>query len=241
VRFRVTKNTITLLGGALALIVLSFGSIIWLERALVQGANRVLNGKLDELSDGQRIARRRDMARNLLEEDQSRLRYLEVGVSDKAYVPTLLKQIEELGAATQHRVLGVRPRTDRQGPSRLQQRRDPESQVSGGGVPAGAAPPGAEGEGEPPPEPYTRLPIEISIVGTYRTAQDLVARLTRFPKIVSVDELQLSPHRALDNRVPSGSSLLDVKIQVTAFVMKEKPADAPVVKTASAAIGGNVP
>jgi len=235
-RFRATKGTITMLGVGLAVMLVGFGSVLWLQRTLTDGAARVLHSRLDEVSDGQRIARRQALARNLLEEDRSRLRFLEIGVSDKAYVPTLLKQVEELGAATRNRVLGVRPQAAAAAQTRLQQRRDPESQAAGEKRPGETGPDGAPVE--EPEEPYERLGIEVSIVGTYATSQDFIARLTRFPKIIAVDEVSIQPHRATSPREAVSLASLDVKIKVTAFVMKEKTAVSPGVKTASAAIGG---
>ncbi|HEU4752769.1 MAG TPA: type 4a pilus biogenesis protein PilO, partial [Armatimonadota bacterium] len=144
---------------------------------------------------------------------RAQIHFLESGVSDAAYVPTLLKQLEDLASSTHNKVISVRPSMEAAAPSRIQQRRDPDSEAKGGD--------GADKEKETEkkkPEPYTRLSIQVTLVGGFTSTQQFVDRLTRFPKIIAVDQLQLRPHAAQDT---DRQGLLDVDLKVTAFVMKE--------------------
>jgi len=225
-RLKVSKNTITFLIGALVLMVVVFGGLFWLQRSALDQASRTLKAREAELNDGKRVAARQAMADQLLEQDRQQIRFLESGVSNAAYVPTLLKQLEDLASGTHNKVLGVRPTGVTKAPSRLQQRRDPDAQGDAAGD---------DKKEKAPEEPYTRLVIEVNLIGTFQSSQQFVSRLMRFPKIVAVDELQLQPHRAAGPKDPSGQ--LDVRLKLTAFVMKENTPAAHVT-TASAAIGG---
>lgn len=227
-RLKPSKNTITLLGGGLVLMVFAFGGIVWLQQSSLAESGRDLTKKEAALADGQRIAKRQQLAQQSLEQDRKQLQFLESGVSDAAFVPTLLKQLEELAASTHNKVLGVRPQVAVQAPTRLQQRRDPDA----------AGKEGEKKEKVEKPDPYTRLNIEVNLIGTFQSSQEFVQRLTRFPKIVSVVDLQLQPHRSTNNGEQVASNALDVKVNLTAFVMKETVHTSPDVKTASAAVGG---
>jgi len=183
-RLKVSKNTITFLIGALVLMVVVFGGLFWLQRSALDQASKTLRAREAELNDGKRIAARQAMADQLLEQDRAQIRFLESGVSNAAYVPTLLKQLEDLGKSTQNKVLGVRPTAVTKAPTRLQQRRDPDAQSDGSGSED-------DKKAKAPEEPYTRLVIDVNLIGTYQSSQQFVSRLMRFPKIVAVDELQL--------------------------------------------------
>ncbi|MGV3720677.1 MAG: type 4a pilus biogenesis protein PilO [Actinomycetota bacterium] len=233
-RLKPTKATIALLGGVLALVIIGTGAIVWFQQKKLTETVVILKAREAEKADGHKIARQRDEMRVALEQDRAELLYLENGVSDAAYVPTLLKQLEELASTTHNRVLGVRPIADTRGPTRIEQRRDPNAQAKAGSS-------SAEKE-EAPPEPYTRLAIQVSLVGSYQSSQAFVDRLTRFPKIVSVEELQLRPQHAVGLPAAKDQGLLDVEVKLTAFIMKDAPAavssDASAV-TAQASIGGS--
>jgi hypothetical protein len=236
-RLKPTKGTIGLLSGALALVVFGTGGIVWMQNKKLGETLAVLKQRQAEMADGAKLARRRDEVRVALEQDRAELLYLENGVSDAAYVPTLLKQLEELAGSTRNRVLGVRPIADVRGPTRLEQRRDPNAQEKSGSSSSSKE----EKKEVAVPEPYTRLGIQVSLVGSFQSTQAFVDRLTRFPKIVAVEELQLRPHHTLPQDPEANSGLLDVEIKLTAFIMKESvPAvsSASGAVTARAAIGG---
>jgi Tfp pilus assembly protein PilO len=96
-------------------------------------------------------------------------------------------------------------------------RTDPEAQ--GNGAAPEDAPP-------PKPEPYTRLPIAVSLTGSYKDYQEFLFRLKQFPKIIAVDRVQLRPR--LDLKTATGSPKLEVDMQLTAFILKEAPGAGPI-------------
>lgn len=222
------------LGGVLGVVTLAGGGIFWFQQDALAKVNAEVEAKTLEVQNGQQIADQRDAARNALETDRTQIAFLEQGVSAAAYVPSMLKQLEALATSTNNKVLGVRPQVAQAAPTRIQQRRDPDAQ-------------GKEGSGDGDkeekklPEPYTRLEIEVTLVGKFQSVQTFLDRLNRFPKIVAVDELQLQPHKANSNETEV-EGLLDVKLKVTAFVMKEQTPAAQAqtqAVQARAAGGGN--
>jgi hypothetical protein len=217
------------LSAGLAVLILVSGGIFWVQNRALGETLQQAKQKEAEVEDGQARERRRELALGSLEKDRAQIRFLETAVTDSAYVPTLLKQLEEVAVQTHNRVLGVQPQLVAQAPTKLDQRRDPEAQAKG------------EGEGgekkkkEPAPEPYTRLSIQVNLVGGFQSTQAFVERLTKFPKIVAVEQMQVRPHQ-VETGAKTDDSLLDVEVNLTAYVMKD-PAAKPAV-TASAAVGG---
>ncbi len=231
-RLKPTKTTIYILGGGVALMLLLFGGVVYWQQSVLTSARATLGRKEVEVTEGRKIAKRREQARLDLEADQAKLQFLETAVSDAAFVPTLLKQLEELAINTNNRVIGVRPQVVQEAPTRLQQRRDPEAQANGDKQE------GDKKEETKAPEPYTRLGIQVNMVGSYRTVQAFTDHLTRFPKILAVEEMQLRPHRAEGGvQRDESAALLDVDLRLTAFIMKE-PTTAKPTTTAIAASGG---
>jgi len=227
-RLRPTKSTIAILAALLGLTIVVSGSLFFLQRGWLSEATDQLQEREAELYDGQRIAKRREAATTALQEARTQIANLESGVNDASYVPTFLRQIEALAVNTKNRVVGVRPSVVKAGPSKIEQRRDPDAQ-------------GKEGEGsdakkEEKPEPYTRLEVEVNLIGRYATSQEFVQKLMLFPKIISVDQVQLRPHHGAEET----PGLLEVQLKITAFIMKQQtlPGGRKAESLASADLGG---
>jgi Tfp pilus assembly protein PilO len=238
-RLKPTKTVIALLGATLVLVAGGTGGVLWLQNSALAGTLKVVEARESEVLDGQKRERRREEALRTLEADRQRLQFLEQSVSDAAYVPTLLKQLEELATRTDNRVLGVQPEAAAPKPVRkVDQRRDPDAQAKSEEA-------DAAGKDEPkePEEPYTPLVIRVSVIGSYRSVETLIERLTAFPKIVAVEEIQLRPHKPEASKGETATNQLDVDLRVTAFVMKAPAISVPDKKTAmtaSSAVGGQI-
>jgi hypothetical protein len=220
VRLRPTKGTIAILAVAFGLIILASGGFFWVQRGWLAETTDALAAKQAELSDGQAIAKRRERAHNDLEADRALIANLEPGVSSSAYVPTLLKQLEALAKMTDNRVVGGRPQSVQPGPSKFEQRRDPDAQAKGQSSEGGE-----KKEEEVAPEPYTRLEIEVNLQGKFASGQRFVNSLMTFPKIVAVEQLGMRPKPVGENDAPG---LLEIQLKLTAFIMKDdQPVNLP--------------
>jgi len=192
-------------------IVAGGGALVYQQEHSLAGVVRELKDKEKQRDESARLASRLAQTEMRFKEDTDRLKFLEASLPDMAYVPTLLKQIEQLGRSTHNQVRGVRPEAAPVKPVRAAVRRtDPEAQENGDAKQA--APP-------PKPEPYTRLAIAVALTGSYKDYQSFLLKLTQFPKIVAVDQVQLRPRP--DLKTGNGSPMLEVDMHLTAFVLKQ--------------------
>jgi Tfp pilus assembly protein PilO len=209
-RLRPDRRSVALLGATLVGIVAGGGALLYQQEHSLANVIRQLQDKQRQRDESARLASRLAETELRLKEDTDRLKFLEASLPDMAYVPTLLKQIEQLGKDTNNQVRGVRPDLAPAKPVRAAVRRtDPEAQDGDQ----------KKEEAPPKPEPYTRLPIQVALTGSYADYQRFLQKLTTFPKIVAVDKVQLRPR--LDLAVAGGSPKLEVDMQLTAFILKE--------------------
>jgi Tfp pilus assembly protein PilO len=139
-----------------------------------------------------------DLERNLSEsqtkltEYQAKLAHLEGSVPDVAYIPTLMKELERIGIEHGIVVTGVRP------------------------APIVAAPtmPG-EGTLKEAKKDYSEVQIEIKGRGRYDDIKSLLDALQKFPKVIAVKTVGLSPMR---DTAQNSVTHIEVVINVVAYV-----------------------
>lgn len=178
-------------------------------------ASAELQEKQKQVEDSKKIANRLLDVQERYLRTQEEISFLETSVSTQSYVPTLLKQIEALGTSVDLRVNSVRPmKAPPAAPPPIKRTsEDPEA------APASGSTSNVPADGAEEPKPYQELNIDIELEGTYWHARDFIYRLTSFPKIISVKEMQVSPAGPVEGRK---SPKLLVKLTVTAFVFQEK-------------------
>ncbi|MGI6295200.1 MAG: type 4a pilus biogenesis protein PilO [Armatimonadota bacterium] len=173
-----------------------------------------------QLRDSQMIAQTQISTENKYLDTRAQIRCLESSVSTQAYVPTLLKQIENLGRSVDLKVLGVRPLPPDPNVALAKKQAAAAAADSSGGAAAAERP--------EPPKPYDELGVDLELEGHYMNALDFLYKLTSFPKILAVNSLEMTPQSGSGD---AGSTKLSIKINATAFVFKEtsnskqKPAD----------------
>jgi Tfp pilus assembly protein PilO len=154
-----------------------------------------------EAKDQGEVERELQEAIDRLNDTRGKLVHLEQSVAEMAYVPTLLKELENLGTQCGIKVTGVRP------------------------VPKQATAPAAakDENGETAKKarkPYNELDIEVKGRGNYQAVTKFITGLTTFPKIVAARTVSLQPK--LDPRNPAAKPALDVTIELRSFLF---PAD----------------
>jgi Tfp pilus assembly protein PilO len=170
--------------------------------------------KRDEMQrkadENKQVASRLKDAEATFLQAQSEISCLETSVSSKAYVPTMLGQLEGLAKSLNLKVVSVRPQAAPPPPPPPIKRtsEDPQAAPQPGQTPAPAAP-------APTIKPYDEQIIEVEIEGSYWNARNFISRLTVFPKIVAVKEINMSPSDAVQRL---GSPNLNVKLRLTAYV-----------------------
>lgn len=124
-----------------------------------------------------------------LSEYKEMVQHLEKGVPDIAYIPTLMKELEQVGVDLDIDVIGVRP--------------VPQSFMSG-----------ANGDSEENTD-YDEIELEVTIRGHYEDSKRFLDALEQFSKIVAVTKVNMKPERAMGD---GGKEQIETKITVSAYV-----------------------
>ncbi len=194
----------------------------------LRSASAEMSAKEKKVTESKQIAQKLEESKLDYLDARSQIRFLESSVSDQAYVPTLLKQIESLGKSVNLKVNGIRPEPAKVQPTA--RKLSSGAQAANGNVEAASeqkAQPGTSQTAVQAPSPYDELKIDVEVEGRYMNALDFMYKLTSFPKIIAINTVQMNPAA---NAEVIGSPNLNIKLQITAFVFKnEKPAANPSV------------
>lgn len=219
------RLTQVLLGGA-GLVLLGGGGILMGLNSNLTALQTTAQQKDAEVASNEQIAHRYQTTLDNYTQTQARIQYLEASVSDKAYVPTLLAQLEGLAAQTHLTVSAVRPAA----PPPPAPPAAPASADSGSGTASAkkAAPP-----------PYDTLNVSVDISGSYADTSMFLYSLTRFPKIISVASVQMHPGPPL---VPGAPAQVVTNLKLTAFIFHDPNAPAtPLSALTPVSAGAAVP
>ena len=203
------KRLIPILLGGAGLVLLGGGGILVGLNSKLTSLQTSAQQKDAEVSSSEQIAHRYQATQDSYNQTQAHIQFLETSVSDKAFVPTLLAQLQSLAAQTHLTVSAVRPTASppAAAPAPAQAGADSGTAV---GVKKAPAPP-----------PYDTLDVAVDVSGTYADTSMFVYSLTRFPKIVSVDSVQMHPGTAA---VPGGPIPVATSLKLTAFMFHDAPA-----------------
>jgi Tfp pilus assembly protein PilO len=200
------KRLIPVLLGGAGLVMLGGGGILVGLNSKLTTLQTSAQQKDTEVSSSQQVAHRYQATLDNYNQTQAHIKYLETSVSDKSYVPTLLAQLQGLAAQTHLTVSAMRP-SEVAAPAAA-------PAAAGGGAAVGA-------KKAPPPPPYDTLDVSVDISGSYADTNMFLYSLTRFPKIVSVDSVQMHPATAA---VPGGPLIVMTSLKLTAFMFHDADA-----------------
>jgi Tfp pilus assembly protein PilO len=172
---------------------------------LVELQSEVMS-KETEYGDSQKTVKHLALVRQEYEDDQAQLNVLESGVSTKAYVPTLLRELEEMGRNVNLLVSGVRPKPATNPPD------------AAGAKGSGSSGSSGKSAKDAQSSAYDKLDVDIDAVGKYADVERFLKAINSFPKIVAINNIQLSP---CSNENAIVSPKLSVKINATAFIIKD--------------------
>jgi Tfp pilus assembly protein PilO len=191
----------------------------------IKAAVAELERKEKEVAESRLMAQKLEKSKLDYLDARSQVRNLEASVSTKEYVPTMLKQLEHLGRSVNLKVLSVRPAP---APKTTASRSiSSGAKASEGNVEAASKPKSGEAGGQAvkkPAQPYTELKVDLEIEGRYMNALDFLYKLTSFPKIVAVNAVEIQPE---SDKAAIGAPRLTVKMNATAFVLKDDPVVEP--------------
>lgn len=216
------KRLIPILLGGAGLVLLGGGGILAGLHSKLTSLQTSAQQKEAEVSSNQQIAHRYQTTLDTYTQTQAHIQYLETSVPDKAYVPTLLAQLQGLAAQTHLTVSAVRPTAP---PAVAAPALAPPPPSGGASDPALGA------KKAPPPPPYDTLDVAVDVSGSYADTSLFLYSLTRFPKIISVGSMSMHPGTA----APGGPEIVVTNLKLTAFMFHDAPGTAPPAGLASAA------
>jgi Tfp pilus assembly protein PilO len=207
------KIVFALLGiGILCLIGLG-GSLYHGKAAELKKLERTLAQKEAELEEMQEKVNRLPELEQQYQDLRERLSVLEPSLPDADYIPTFLRQIENLAAGTRNDILLIRPK-----PAIRRSAADSAVQINDETGKITRNNQGGAQTQAPPAMPYDFVPIELRLQGTYWTVIDFLAELQEFPKMIAVNDISFSPTQGMMN---GGSSPnLMASMELTAVVTK---------------------
>jgi len=184
--------------GLIGLLLLSVGSI-YLPFSFVQEAQQQRMERQKQLEQARQAPQQLRLLQQQLESAQRELRFLEAGVSEAAYIPTMLKQIEQLAQQLNLKIAAIRPQQNNQN--------NPTAQNQ----------PSQQPNNQPPAKKaYEEQLIEINLQGKFWSLMSFLRQLDEFPKILAVQTLnaQTKPKPEQDTSNPD----LDIRLTVKAFI-----------------------
>lgn len=128
-----------------------------------------------------------------LTKSKTELDHLEKSVPAFAYVPTMLKELEQFGKLNSIEVLGVRP-IPKQDPKDKKKKK----------------------------QAYEEIAIEVKGRGDFKSVQQFVTALHKFPKIVGVRSVSLQPK---NDPTEAAAKKLDVTIELRAYLFAPAAGD----------------
>lgn len=182
-----------LMGGTLAG---SGGLFVW-QNGLIAQTEKLVADKQAEVADGEKVTKRLQVVETTYADTQKQIQYLETSVTASEYVPTMLKQMEDLAKQVNLKVSAVRPTME----------------------PAPKPPADKEARKTFKTWPYDKIHVDMDVSGSYWNVARMLFQLTEFPKIMSVEAVQVTPEIRPDAQVLAGSSPnLNVKLKLTGFI-----------------------
>ena len=168
------------------------GGLTFLSYSGLGAAKDNLHKLQADSKDAKALQRELSESQANLQASAAKLQYLEAGVQDYAYIPTLLTDLEKLGKTSGIAVTGVRPLPKPVTPGKKD-----------------------AGDGEIKKKPaYDELNIEVKGRGNYRSVMNFIESLGKFPKVVAARTVELSPK----TETGQTTSTLDVTINLRAYV-----------------------
>lgn len=145
--------------------VLVGGGAVYMQYSAMTEAEAKMKSLEAEVPKEEELQASLDQTNATIVDYQTRLTHLEKGVPTIAYIPTLLREIEQTGINSNMKITGVVP-------------------VLPPPTPAGV---------KKEKKAYEELDIDLTGRGDYNSVVALVDALRRFPKIVAVQTINLAP------------------------------------------------
>ena len=204
-KVNLTPKTFYILSGV---VVVVGAGMMWMTNSSISDQSNHIATLKKEVRDEKEVQAELVDSKKKVEDLKFKLVHLEQGVQDFAYIPTMLKELEQFGKKNNLEIVEVKP------------------------IPT---PPPTEKEKQSKKEKsaYQELNVHIKARGSYEHSLSFLEAIKVFPKIVAVRTVSLSPH-VTSSAVKAAKPVLELELDLRAYAFKEedKP-DKSAPKTAS--------
>lgn len=198
-RIQRAQRASKLLGFAiLGTLLLGLGSL-YLPYTMLREATLQIQQRQAELTSAQEAINQLPTKQAQLQATRSELQFLEQGVTEAAYVPTLLRQFEQTAEQQKLEILAIRPHA--QSDSQNTNQTDAQKAVA---------------------KAYQEQLFEIQLRGKFWSLVSLLKSLETFPKILAVESINLQTKTNADQLVVNPD--LEITMTVKAFIFRKAQA-----------------
>ena len=239
---KVSSKTVLVLVVLVVLVFMGSAAGYYAISRQISAANTELAEKQNSVDKAQETAKDLDYAKLDYQDVLSQIKFLETGITNQEYVPTLLKQIEKLGVSTHLKVISINPSTKlsdvvinpfsvikvmyKDAPRMKKIVDEKEKSSVKSSSPSSSSSTSTNSSSSTAGDaktkidkPYNQIFFEITVQGKYVNVLEFLYRLTSFPKIISVDSIGLSPNQKEAN---INSPDLRASLKLSAYLMKEE-------------------
>lgn len=198
-KLALTPKTIHIFTGLMTVI---GGGLIWMANASNSEQATHIATISKELRDEKEVQKEFDDSLKRVDDLKFKLKHLEEGVQQFAYIPTMMKELEDFGKKNQIKIVEIKP------------------------IPGVVA----KDKEDKKKSAYDEMNINVKCRGSYEDSLRFLNAIKVFPKIVAVRTVSLSPHS--DNQTKKTlKPVLDLELELRAYAFKEDQAPAKQVAT----------
>ncbi len=202
-----TPKTFHILTGVVAVIGIG---LLWMTNSTISDQSAHIETLRKELRDEKEVQAELEDAKKRVGDLKFKLNHLEEGVQQFAYIPTMLKELEQFGKRNKIQIIQVKPVVAP--PSMKDQDKDKRRSA------------------------YEELNVNVKARGSYEDSLRFLQAIKVFPKIVAVRTVSLSPQAANTNdKTKPRKPTLEIELELRAYAFKDDQAD---TKTAKKEVAG---
>lgn len=219
------KNMTQAFGGAAVLTLAAGGGLVfWLNGRIVAQQQAQVNLQA-QVGSSEKITKQLEVTQAAYHAAQDKLALLETSVSQNSYVPTLLQQIQQLASTTNLSVNSLHPGTVTTPAAPAAPAKSDDSSSDSSAKKAAPAP------------TYQTMDVDLNVSGTYADTARFLYGLTRFPKVLSVISVQMSPGQSGPG---SGQPQVSTTVKLAAYIFPDDPSSTATVAAGQPAPGAPV-
>ncbi|MBI1335092.1 MAG: type 4a pilus biogenesis protein PilO [Armatimonadetes bacterium] len=208
-KFSLTPKTFYALTG---IVVVVGSAMLWMTNSTNSDQKAHIESISKEVRDEKEVQKELADSKKVVEDLQFKLKHLEEGVQQFAYIPTMMKELEQYGKQNQIQVVQIKPVVMPTSPKDKDKNDDKKKSA------------------------YEEMNVNIKCRGSYEDSLRFLQAIKVFPKIVAVRTVSLSPHT--DNKTKKAAKpVLDLELELRAYAFKDDANITPVAS--SGAKGGS--